>query len=357
MDDWRVENLTKERGRRTVGGGLIALGVLLLLVSNDVLIGWGDIWPLAAIAAAAFLWRRFRRNGHPGYLFSATSLGLLGLFLLLFSLGILSWDTMAVTWPVIPLIAGAALIVTSTARRIGGPTVLAGAAMIFVAAAGILYETGAISERVASPFLRFWPLVLVVAGVVILKAHVRGPDDTVVSKPAVPEIPATATPPPPRATATPATLEADVVEKVKAAALTGDAVAALVRELKNAFPRFSWVGVYRLHAGMLNVADGDFVGAVPEYRDIGLSEGICGASAAQRRTIIVPDVCADERYLACSPTVKSEIVVPIMFGGTLIGVLDIDSDELDAFSKDDQRFLESLVTRVAPYLQAPHPAV
>jgi GAF domain-containing protein len=74
---------------------------------------------------------------------------------------------------------------------------------------------------------------------------------------------------------------------------------------------------------------------------------VCGAAARERETIVVPDVCADDRYLACSPTVKSEIVVPIMNRGSLIGVLDIDSDQLDAFNDDDRRFLESLVSKAA----------
>ena len=58
-------------------------------------------------------------------------------------------------------------------------------------------------------------------------------------------------------------------------------------------------------------------------------------------------MCADARYLACSPSVKSEIVVPIFDRGKAIGVLDIDSDTLDAFTDDDRRFLESLVAKAS----------
>jgi GAF domain-containing protein len=80
---------------------------------------------------------------------------------------------------------------------------------------------------------------------------------------------------------------------------------------------------------------------------------VCGAAARERETQVVPDVCNDERYLSCSPTVKSEIVVPIFADGEVIGVLDIDSDEPDAFSDDDRRFLEALVGKASR--SDPHP--
>jgi GAF domain-containing protein len=121
----------------------------------------------------------------------------------------------------------------------------------------------------------------------------------------------------------------------------------LVRELKGRFDRYSWVGIYRLHGDTLTLDEAEFVGLSPEHRRIRLTEGVCGAAARERQTIVVPDVCADDRYLSCSPTVKSEIVVPIFADGEVIGVLDIDSDEHDAFSDEDRRFLEGLVAKTS----------
>jgi GAF domain-containing protein len=146
-------------------------------------------------------------------------------------------------------------------------------------------------------------------------------------------------------------LEKEILRRVRSARGAHDAAMALVRELKSRFERFSWVGIYRLQGDTLTLDETEFVGSPPEHRRIPLSEGVCGAAASARETIIVPDVCADDRYLACSPTVKSEIVVPILAGGDLIGVLDIDSDEPDAFSDDDRRFLEALLAKTSPLIR------
>jgi GAF domain-containing protein len=146
-------------------------------------------------------------------------------------------------------------------------------------------------------------------------------------------------------------VENDIVVRVRAA-LPNRRAAVLVGELKSRFERFSWVGIYRLRGDTLTLDDAEYVGPAPEHRRIALADGVCGAAASERQTIVVPDVCKDSRYLACSPTVKSEIVVPILDRNTLLGVLDIDSDELDAFSDDDRRFLESLAARAAGLIRS-----
>jgi GAF domain-containing protein len=87
-----------------------------------------------------------------------------------------------------------------------------------------------------------------------------------------------------------------------------------------------------------------------------MDEGICGAAATEKRTIVVPDVGADDRYLTCNLAVKSEIVVPILAEGQIVGVLDVDSNELDAFTGEDRRFLEGLAERAAPYLRVGLPS-
>ena len=79
-----------------------------------------------------------------------------------------------------------------------------------------------------------------------------------------------------------------------------------------------------------------------------LGRGICGAAAAEKATIIVDDVNADPRYLACSIDTKSEIVVPIMHGGDVLGEIDIDSDRPAAFGPADRELLEAVAALLAP---------
>jgi GAF domain-containing protein len=146
--------------------------------------------------------------------------------------------------------------------------------------------------------------------------------------------------------------EDEIIAHVGAARGSRGAAATLVNELKKRFERFAWVGVYRLHGDVLTLDDAEYVGEPPEHRRILLTEGVCGAAAREGVTQIVADVCNDPRYLACSPTVKSEIVVPIYHRGTLIGVLDIDSDLPNAFSEDDRRFLESLLSKVSRQIRS-----
>jgi len=319
-----------------------------------VLLGWEDVWPVFLVFGGLLLLRLFRGRRTPELLFGGMAGTLLGLFLLTFSLGIFEWSQMEALWPVIPLVAGASMLAVSTVSREGGFMVILGSAAVLFAAVAFLIASGAVEERVTEPFMRFWPLALVLAGVVILKSNPRRKvdpdieavrsvleDDPTIGQPVAPIPPA---------------LESALVERVRAAGNPDNAVGELVHGLKANVEKFAWVGVYRLSGDELRLSDDDYVGPAPEHRIIPLSDGVCGASASARETIVVPDVCRDPRYLACSPTVKSEIVVPIMDGGELIGVLDIDSDDLDAFSPADRRLLESLVDRVAPYLRVEQPS-
>jgi GAF domain-containing protein len=119
-----------------------------------------------------------------------------------------------------------------------------------------------------------------------------------------------------------------------------------VRRLKAAIPSYSWVGIYLLHGNELVL--GPFVGKPSPHTRIPLGRGICGAAAAERQTIIVDDVNADLRYLACSVDTKSEIVVPIMDGTDVLGEIDIDSDQPAAFGQDDRVLLEATAAMLAP---------
>jgi L-methionine (R)-S-oxide reductase len=101
-----------------------------------------------------------------------------------------------------------------------------------------------------------------------------------------------------------------------------------------------WVGFYLVRNGELVV--GPFQGPVACTR-IRKGRGVCGTSWVQARTLIVPDVEAFPGHIACSSLSRSEIVVPVFCEGEVVGVLDVDSTELNDFDEEDQRWLEELV--------------
>jgi L-methionine (R)-S-oxide reductase len=137
-------------------------------------------------------------------------------------------------------------------------------------------------------------------------------------------------------------IEAEIGGQTGTAALQA-AVAALAR-----LPHYDWVGVYVLEGNELVL--GPFSGRPSPHTRIPLGRGICGAAAAEKATIVVDDVHADPRYLACSPDTRSEIVVPIMRGNDVLGEIDVDSDRPAAFGETDRRLLEAVAARLAPRL-------
>ena len=126
----------------------------------------------------------------------------------------------------------------------------------------------------------------------------------------------------------------------------------VVRLLKDAMPHYTWVGIYLLDGDELVL--GPFLGKPSPHTRIPLGRGICGAAATEKATIIVDDVNADPRYLACSIETKSEIVVPIMNGAEVLGEIDIDSDQPAAFGPADRALLEQVAALLAEALSEPH---
>jgi GAF domain-containing protein len=117
--------------------------------------------------------------------------------------------------------------------------------------------------------------------------------------------------------------------------------------LHDRFPHYDWVGIYWTDGDDLVL--GPWVGPeATEHTRIPIGTGVCGAAAASGRTEIVPDVNADPRYLACFASTRSEIVVPIFEGSAVVGEIDIDGSDLDAFDEADARFLEEVAALVAP---------
>jgi L-methionine (R)-S-oxide reductase len=127
-----------------------------------------------------------------------------------------------------------------------------------------------------------------------------------------------------------------------------DVLREVVALLHDRFEHYSWVGVYLVEGDDLVL--GPWRGPeATEHVRIPVGQGICGAAAASGRTEIVDDVNADERYLACFPSTRSEIVVPISFEGRVVGEIDIDSDEPAAFGEGDREFLERVATLISPH--------
>lgn len=116
-------------------------------------------------------------------------------------------------------------------------------------------------------------------------------------------------------------------------------LANIVAALKEQFG-WLWVGFYLVKQGELVLAP--FQGPVACTR-ITKGRGVCGTSWAQAQTLIVPDVEKFPGHIACSSHSRSEIVVPVIRNGEVIGVLDVDSVETDQFDETDQRYLEEIV--------------
>jgi L-methionine (R)-S-oxide reductase len=128
------------------------------------------------------------------------------------------------------------------------------------------------------------------------------------------------------------------------------AMIGAVMQLAAAVPTYTWVGIYLLAGNELVL--GPFVGKPSPHARIPLGRGICGAAAVEKQTIVVDDVNADPRYLACSVETRSEIVVPIMHDGDVLGEIDIDSDRPAAFDAEDRALLERVAAALAARLNA-----
>ena len=110
--------------------------------------------------------------------------------------------------------------------------------------------------------------------------------------------------------------------------------------LKTSFPNTVFAGFYLFDGNELIL--GPFQGGVSCVR-IALGKGVCGESAASRQTVIVGDVKTYPNYISCDSSARSEIVVPMVKEGRLLGVLDLDSSLVDDYDELDQKYLEEFV--------------
>ncbi len=113
---------------------------------------------------------------------------------------------------------------------------------------------------------------------------------------------------------------------------------------------YNWVGFYFRHGNTEELHIGPYVGEPTDHTVIPFGKGICGQVAISNKNFVVPDVSAQDNYIACSITVKAEIVIPIFVNGENIGQIDIDSNTPDPFTEADERFLEFVCAQVATIL-------
>jgi len=117
---------------------------------------------------------------------------------------------------------------------------------------------------------------------------------------------------------------------------------AICQLLKDNIDHYDWVGFYIADISKRELLLGPYVGELTEHTKIPFGRGICGQAAERKETFVVQDVSKQTNYLSCSPKVKSEIVVPILKNGEVVGQIDIDSHITSPFSQEDEQFLENI---------------
>src|SRR5262245_12635378 len=120
-----------------------------------------------------------------------------------------------------------------------------------------------------------------------------------------------------------------ILTQVEACGLRGAALRRLAMGLLGMLTGYDWAGVYRLEDGGL-VLD-EYVGERTEHTRIAIGQGACGTAVAENRNVTVADVRQIQNYLACSLATRSEIVVLIRDGDTILGQIDVDGHEVNAF--------------------------
>ncbi len=144
------------------------------------------------------------------------------------------------------------------------------------------------------------------------------------------------------------TLKPLVIELVSDKIATRDEKLKQICELlEQNISYYNWVGFYFRNGNKEELLLGPYVGAPTDHTVIPFGKGICGQVAVSNQNFVVPDVAAQDNYIACSFTVKSEIVVPLFINGENIGQIDIDSNVLDPFTAADERFLEFVNSEIA----------
>lgn len=127
---------------------------------------------------------------------------------------------------------------------------------------------------------------------------------------------------------------------------------AIARRLHEVVTRYNWVGFYLVedsHPKALVL--GPYAGSFSPHTRIPFDSGLCGAAASSGKTVLVNDVASDPRYLAGSPMVKGNLVVPIFVKKNVVAEIDVESYFTNTFQKPDQKFVEACATLVGKYME------
>lgn len=134
---------------------------------------------------------------------------------------------------------------------------------------------------------------------------------------------------------------------IDSAISTEDRLQKICQLLSDEVEYYNWVGFYFKNGDKNELKLGPYVGAATNHTIIPYGKGICGQVAESNETFVVPDVYAQDNYLACSIETKAEIVVPIFKNGENIGQIDIDSHKINPFTEDDTKLLDYVCQRVS----------
>jgi L-methionine (R)-S-oxide reductase len=148
----------------------------------------------------------------------------------------------------------------------------------------------------------------------------------------------------------------ELLEEFEALARSAGSVeslmAGIARRLHEQITRYNWVGFYLVeHSVPKALVLGPYAGSFSPHKRIPLDTGLCGAAASSGKTVLVNDVSADPRYLAGSPMVKGDLVVPIFAKNTVVAEIDVESYFTNTFQKPDQTFIESCAALVGRYME------
>jgi L-methionine (R)-S-oxide reductase len=125
-----------------------------------------------------------------------------------------------------------------------------------------------------------------------------------------------------------------------------------VRTIASSDDRFSWVGVYLLNAEANELWLHNYVGTPTEYAKIPVGSGICGRAVEEKANLNFPDVSKEENRLVSDPDVQSQMVVLIRAGDEIFGLIDLDSEDLKAFTEDDDLILQGVADKLAEQMAA-----
>lgn len=148
-------------------------------------------------------------------------------------------------------------------------------------------------------------------------------------------------------------VRSEIDARFQSASTAQELMRGMVKLLHERMLKYNWVGFYMLEPETQPpvLVLGAFEGAMTPHTRIPLNQGICGAAASTGQTVVVDDVNADPRYLACSLETKSEIVVPVFVHGKVVGELDIDSHFSAAFTAEHQALVKHCAELVGKKLE------